>query len=154
MKAPEICNSNKKRLQHRCFPENLAEFLRIPFWQKTSRQLLLDFFIHLTEVFSAIQWTNRNHIFYIFKHVLSWLSNLMNIMTLTFGKLCFPKQTTYRSSCLHMFFKICVVDNFPNFTGKHLCWSCFLITFQTWRPATLLKRDSNTSVFLWNLWNF
>ena len=23
-----------------------------------------------------------------------------------------------------------------------------------WGPATLLKRDSNTGVFLWNLWNF
>ena len=24
----------------------------------------------------------------------------------------------------------------------------------SWRPATLLKRDSNTSAFLWILWNF
>ena len=32
------------------------------------------------------------------------------------------------------------------FTGKQLCWSLFLIKF--FRPATLLKRDSNTGVFL------
>ena len=29
-----------------------------------------------------------------------------------------------------------------------LCWSLFSIMFQAWRPATLLKRDSNTDVFL------
>ena len=33
-------------------------------------------------------------------------------------------------------------------------WSLFLINFQTFRPATLLKRDSNTGSFLWNLWKF
>ena len=46
------------------------------------------------------------------------------------------------SSCPQMFFKIGVLKNFANFTGKHLCWSLFLIKFQTLRPATLLKRDS------------
>ena len=59
-----------------------------------------------------------------------------------------------RSSRSQMLFKTGVLENFINFTGKHLCWSLFLINFQTFRPATLLKRDSNTSVFLWNLWNF
>ena len=34
---------------------------------------------------------------------------------------------------------------------KHLCWSLFLIKRHTWRPVTLLKRDSSTGVFLWNL---
>ena len=29
---------------------------------------------------------------------------------------------------------------FANFTGKHLCWSLFLITLLVFRPATLLKR--------------
>ena len=37
---------------------------------------------------------------------------------------------------------------FANFTGKHLCWSLFLIKFHVFRPTTLLKRDSNTGVFL------
>ena len=41
-----------------------------------------------------------------------------------------------------------VLKNFENFTGKHLSWSLFL------RSVTLLIRDSNTGVFLWNLWNF
>ena len=48
-----------------------------------------------------------------------------------------------------------ILENFANFTGKHLCWSLFLINLQAWSPATLLKRDSSTNViFLLNLQNF
>ena len=43
---------------------------------------------------------------------------------------------------------------FSNFLGKHLGWSLFLIKLQAWKSRTLLKRDFNTSVFLWNLRNF
>ena len=50
---------------------------------------------------------------------------------------------TNRSSCWQMFFKI-VVKNFTIFTGKDLRWSLFLRAF---RPAALLKTDSNTDVF-------
>ena len=32
-----------------------------------------------------------------------------------------------RNSCLQMLFKICVLENFKNFIGKHLFWSLFLI---------------------------
>ena len=60
----------------------------------------------------------------------------------------------YGSNCWHMFFKICVLKNFTNFSEKHLCWSLILVKLQTWFAATLLKRDSNTFVFLWNLLNF
>ena len=41
-----------------------------------------------------------------------------------------------------------------NFTGKYLCWRLLLTKLQAWRPATLLKTDSNTGVFLWKLRNF
>ena len=44
-----------------------------------------------------------------------------------------------------------VLKKFATFTGKHLCWSHFLIKLLIWRPATLLKRESNTGVFLWIL---
>ena len=46
-----------------------------------------------------------------------------------------------------------VLKNFANFTGKHLCWSLFSTKLHTFRPATLLKRDSCADVFLWNLRN-
>ena len=42
------------------------------------------------------------------------------------------------------FLKIGRLKNSTNLTGKHLCWSFFLIKLQAWRPATLLKRNSNT----------
>ena len=47
-----------------------------------------------------------------------------------------------------------VLRNFANFSGKSLCWSLFLIELQALRPAALLKRDSNTDDFLWNLKKF
>ena len=46
------------------------------------------------------------------------------------------------------FVKKGVLKYFANFTGKHLRWSLFLIKRQDFWIATLLKRDSNTSVFL------
>ena len=55
-----------------------------------------------------------------------------------------PLDVFYKKSC----------KNFAIYTGKHLCWIFFLIRLQPWRPATLLKKDSNTSVFLWILLNF
>ena len=47
-----------------------------------------------------------------------------------------------------VFCKKGVLKNNGNFTRKHLCWSPFLITLQFFRAATLLKRYSNTDVFL------
>ena len=85
------------------------------------------------------------------------------------------------SSRSHMFFKIGVLKNFPNFTGKQLCWSLFLTKFftnfikntptqvfsceicktfkntffdRTPPVAASVKRDSNAGVYLWNLLNF
>ena len=37
------------------------------------------------------------------------------------------------------------------FTGKHLCWNLFLIKWQTWRPTTLLQRDSQHKCFPVNI---
>ena len=67
-------------------------------------------------------------------------------------------QITYDVMCVQyvqkqppeVFFKKGVLKNFANLTEKHLCWSLFLIKMEAWGPATLLKRDSNTDVFLWN----
>ena len=40
------------------------------------------------------------------------------------------------------------------FSGKHLCWSLFLIKLWAVSSATLLKRHSNTGVLLWILQHF
>ena len=70
-----------------------------------------------------------------------------------------------RSSCSQIFFKKSVLEKFPNihrktpkvflkhfaiFTGKHLCWGLFLIKLH----CNFTKKDYNTSVFMWILWNF
>ena len=57
-------------------------------------------------------------------------------------------KVSFRSSRLQMFFKIGVLKNFAIFMKKHLSWSLFLTTLQAYMSATLLKRDSNTVVFL------
>ena len=56
-------------------------------------------------------------------------------------------------SCSQMFFKTGFRKSFAIFTGKHLCWSSFLIKLWAFRPASLLKRDSSTCAFLWILQN-
>ena len=53
-----------------------------------------------------------------------------------------------RSSCSKIFIKISVLKYFAIFTGKHLCWSPFSRKLQVLNPASLLKGDSNTGVFL------
>ena len=47
---------------------------------------------------------------------------------------------------LQMFFKTLNLKNFSKFTEKHLCCSLFLIKLQAFKPATSLKRDSDTDV--------
>ena len=61
------------------------------------------------------------------------------------------KPLIYKSSHRRCYVEKCVLKNFANFSWNHLCWSLFLINFQALRPATLLKRDSDTGISLWNL---
>ena len=63
-----------------------------------------------------------------------------NIKSLAFS---FAQKQSPEVFCKKRDFK-----NFAIFTRKYLCWSPFLIKFEDFRPATLLKRDSNTVVFL------
>ena len=69
------------------------------------------------------------------------------------SKLLWKHQLNLRSSNWNSSVEKGVHRNFVSFTGKHLCWSLFLIDLQAFRPAALLKRNSNTDVFLWNLQN-
>ena len=56
------------------------------------------------------------------------------------------ENSTSRRSFSKMFFKMGLCKYFPNFTGKHLCWSLFLIKLQAFRPLYF-----NTCVILRNL---
>ena len=57
-------------------------------------------------------------------------------------------QSVARNSHQRCSLKKGVLKNLANFTEKHLCWSLFLIKLQAFRPVTLFKKDSNTSVCL------
>ena len=62
----------------------------------------------------------------------------------TLGKqLIMNRNSHQRCSIKEAFLK-----NFAIFTGKHLCWSLLLIKLQAFKLVTLLKRNSNTSIFL------
>ena len=50
-----------------------------------------------------------------------------------------PPEVFYQKSCSQKFRKL---------TGKHLCWSLFLINLKAFRTAILLKLDINTGAFL------
>ena len=59
-----------------------------------------------------------------------------------------------RSSHQWCFIKKAVLKNFAIFTGKHLCWSLFLIQLRVFRSVTLLKRNSQHRCFPVNIAKF
>ena len=67
--------------------------------------------------------------------------------------LFFQLNLLFKIQSLELFYKKGVLRNFAIFTGKHVCCSLFKIGLQAFRPVALLKRDSNTDAFLWNLQN-
>ena len=59
-----------------------------------------------------------------------------------------------RGSRPEVFYKKGVLRNFAKFTGKHLCQGLFFNEVAGLGPASLLKRDAGTGVFLWIFQNF
>ena len=57
----------------------------------------------------------------------SFLQNTSGQLLLKINDSKQRNQAKIRSSRSKMFFKISVLENFAIFTGKHLCWSLFLI---------------------------
>ena len=72
-------------------------------------------------------------------------TNLSQRCKLFITKGSLSEGTVYRSSRLHMFFKIGVLKKFVNYTEKRLLWSIFLKKLETRRPSTL--RSSRPEVF-------
>ena len=58
--GPQVCNLIKKRLQHRCFPENFAKFLRAPFSQNTSSGMA--FVKHLYNTAYGRKYSRTDHV--------------------------------------------------------------------------------------------
>ena len=86
-----------------------------------------------------------------FSFFFSWLSFQSRFPILICNKTAAEAYGQFQKQPPKVFCKKGVLKNFAHFTGKHLCWSLFLIQLQVFRPATLLKRDSNAGAFLRNL---
>ena len=63
-----------------------------------------------------------------------------------FAKLILVHRVIYSSSPSQIFFKMGFLKNFANFTGKHLCWSLFLIKLQAWRRIKIQKMEDWNNV--------
>ena len=140
-------------------PTHMASFVNYSFFSRTEALIFLkrhirlfvkpaiwalSFFTLMTTV--LLQLLNKMHMKYVFHNRFSMIVPIkINQKALSLN---------FKSSRSQMFFKIGVLNNFAIFAGKHLCWSYFLIKLQARRSAILLKRDSNTGVFLWILRNF
>ena len=122
-------NFIKKNLHYRCFLVKFAKFLRIPILKNICKWLLLKILAHSPQSSQCCPNT----------------AETILRKKITGAMLA---QTTYRSSPGRYSVKKCVLKNFAIFTGKHLRWSLSLIKLQAFSPAALLKRDSNTGVFL------
>ena len=64
-------------------------------------------------------------------------------------------QKTKRNSHPQMFFKTLVLKIFAVFTGKHLCWSLFLIKLQAFKHRCFpvnISKCLRTALFIGHLW--
>ena len=144
----------KERLWHRCFPANFAKFIRTSFLQNNSGRLLLNLWLRC--------WFSEAVVYKCFSDQVLLKTSQYWIRLQAF----FCRTPTVAASeflrqqipfCNWMMFiadnrigfcKKGVLGKFASFTGKHLCWSLFLIELQTFKLAALFKRDSNTDFSL------
>ena len=101
-------------------------------------------------IFTGKHWSLHAFFYFFF----SWIWYLLPTVAPVFAPTLWKHKLKVRSSHWNSSVKKGVLKNFASFSGKQLCWSLFLKELQTFRPAALLKRDSNIDVFLWNLQNF
>ena len=57
------------------------------------------------------------------------------------------RDRIYRSTRLKLFFKIDFLKNLAIFTGKHLCWSLFLIKYRSEGVQQLYYKETQIQVF-------
>ena len=105
------------------------------YFETTSRVM-----VHHTK-FSNSNRTKTNHNWLNHLHKLNYTSPLAESLRRSFLPPGLPKKIL--DSRKEAFFKINTLKDFTIFPRKPLCWSIILI-----KPATLLKRNFNTGVFL------
>ena len=129
-KGLKACNFIKKRLQRRCFPVNIARFLRTPFLKNICERLLLLCRFH-KRIFQGKIYVNFE------KTQFLW-SNSSFLTT----------WETRSLSRLYIFF-----FEYYIFRGKHLCQSLFLNEFACWNSASFLKKTP-AEVFTCEIFTF
>ena len=156
MSKSEACNFINKVTEHlRCLLLFNAFFWNLQcwiwfipvYWVKISFCNLQHKYHHAKEFIKRLDASGRIIMLKYYLTNVIWSTGKTMVNSL-------QSKWKYRSSRSQMFFKIAVLKNFAIFTRKHLRWSLFLIKLQTWMPVTLLKRESNTGVFLWIFRNF
>ena len=99
-------------------------------------------------------------LYFYYYHQFLRLPRFLNLHSFFSAVFVFHEQLRLRKGWkkqkqpLARFHKNTVLKNLAIFKGKYLWWSLFLIKLRACRSATLLKRDSKTSVLLWILLNF
>ena len=53
---PKFYNFIKKRLQHRCFPVNIAKFLKTPYFEEHLRTAAISDFLNFLEYSTLLQY--------------------------------------------------------------------------------------------------
>ena len=146
-----------KRLYYRFFPVNFPNFVGPLFLQNTFERLLLYLVpcqMSMKEIFCGN--SKSLTVFAKKKKPYVYFYKGSNHVLLVVSCSCIVNKITWRysSSRSQMFLKIGVLKSFAYFTGKQLHWNFFFIKLKALSPATLLKKESNSGVFLWNLWKF
>ena len=113
---------------------------------------------------SYLWFSLKQHLFLIFDATLlycgqNWYRSWKDLLEISLAKLQLEhSQYSLNFDCQstrsQMFFETGVLNNYAIFTGKHLCWSFFLIKLQVSSLHFYWKRDSNIGVFLWILQSF
>ena len=111
-------------------------------WQQIHKQTGLTFY-------TSNDVSRIKNYFYV-------ITRLQNSCLITFFKKIQKQPLEVQKQSPKLFYKKDIFKNFINLTGKHLCWGLFCsnIKLQTLSLQAFLKRDSNTSAFLWSFQNF
>ena len=95
----------------------------------------------------SLNWRGTKPTFKVFQKSKEMLTRIIWVSVLKSFAQVFP---LYRSIHSQMFFKIGVLKYFSIFTGKHLCWSLFLIKF----ISNFLKKRLQHRCFPMNIVKF
>ena len=154
----KACNFIKKRLQHSCFPVNIAKFLRVPFLQNTStyqvntqrrtpnpaKHLKCSF---LQKKLTAISRLSQKVTFQIFNNVEKCFRRFQKFHKETNDKVDFKENSgIYRANTVNVILeKQCVFQihsysvEIYDYLGKFLCTKSTFIVYNFWNILLLAK---------------